>query len=78
MRLDLKRGKRATWKSGLPDSDFPLRLISDSYFLFRRPSSIPQVIAAIGSAELPTGQWSELIQALVQNVNNVSVETLTS
>jgi importin subunit beta-1 len=35
----------------------------------RRPSSIPQVIAAIGSAELPNGQWPELVAALVQNVN---------
>ena len=40
-------------------------------FNFSRPSTIPQVIAAIAAAELPNKQWPELIPALVNNVNGV-------
>ena len=36
-----------------------------------RPSTIPQVIAAIAAAELPHQQWAELLPALVKNVNGV-------
>ena len=39
--------------------------------LFSRPSTIPQVIAAIASAELPHQQWPDLLPALVKNVNGV-------
>ena len=38
---------------------------------FSRPSTIPQVIAAIAAAELPVQQWTELIPTLVKNVNGV-------
>ena len=38
---------------------------------FSRPSTIPQVIAAIAAAELPVQQWADLIPTLVKNVNGV-------
>lgn len=38
---------------------------------FSRPSSIPQVIAAIAGAELPNGHWGEVIQALATNATDV-------
>lgn len=42
-----------------------------SSFFFSRPSTIPQVIAAIAAAELPVQQWADLIPTLVKNVNGV-------
>ena len=41
------------------------------YSFFSRPSTIPQVIAAIAAAELPVQQWADLIPTLVKNVNGV-------
>lgn len=50
-----------------------LFLKGDSFLIknFSRPSSIPQVIAAIAGAELPNGHWGEVIQALATNATDV-------